>query len=67
MSRNPAAHASTHTHVLEPIGPAVLLEEEVGPVGEQALLAALAFGRVGAVEVGDVLVADVAEPVLSIS
>lgn len=53
---------SSHTDELEPIGATVLLEEELLAVGEAARLAALAFGRVGAVEVGDVLVADVAEP-----
>lgn len=54
--------SSSHSDELEPIGAAVLLEKEFLAVGEAARFAALAFGRVGAVEIGDVLVADVAEP-----
>lgn len=53
---------SSHTDELEPIGTAILLEEEFLAVGEAARSAPLAFGRVGAVEIGYVLVADVAEP-----
>ncbi len=52
-----------HAHVLEPVGPAVFPMEPGLAVCEAAGDAALALGRVGAVEEGDVLVADVAEPV----
>ena len=54
---------STHTHILKPVGPAVLLVQPCLAVGEAAGDAALALGGVGAVEVGDVLVADIAEPI----
>lgn len=54
--------SSAHADILEPVGPAVLLVEEGFAVGEPARDAALALSRVGAVEEGDVLVADVAEP-----
>ena len=47
---------------LEPVGPAVLLVEPGLAVGEAASHAALALGRVGAVEERNVLVANVAEP-----
>ncbi len=57
---------SSFSDIFKPIGPAILFVEEILAVGEEALLASRAFGRVGAVEVGDVLVADVAEPVLYI-
>lgn len=53
---------SSHADELEPVGTTILLEEEFLAVGEAAGFAALAFGRVGAVEVRYVLVADVAEP-----
>ena len=49
--------------ILEPVGSAVLLVEPGLTVGEAALDAALALVGVGAVEEGDVLVADIAEPV----
>jgi len=55
---------SAHADVLEPVGPAVLLVEEGFAVRKSARDAALALSRVGAVEEGDVLVSDVAEPVL---
>lgn len=51
-----------HSDVLEPVGPTVFLVEEFFAVGEEAGFAAFAFGRVGAVEVGDMLIAYVAEP-----
>ena len=56
------AGRSAHAGVLEPVGPAVFLVEEGLAVGEAAGHAALALGRIGAVEEGDVLVANVAEP-----
>jgi len=56
------ASGLAHAGKLEPVGPAVLLVQEGLAVGEAAGDAALALGRVGAVEEGDVLVANVAEP-----
>lgn len=53
---------SSHADELEPVGTTIFLEEEFLAVGEAAGFAAFAFGRVGAVEIGYVLVADVAEP-----
>ena len=53
---------SAHPDVLEPVGPTIFLEKKLCAVGEEAGFAAFTFGGVGAVEVGDVLVADVAEP-----
>lgn len=47
---------------LKPIGATVLLVEESFAVGELSCLASFAFRRIWAVEVGDMLVADVAEP-----
>lgn len=55
-------YISSHTDELEPIGTTIFLEEESLAVGEAARSAAGALGRVGAVEIGYVLVADVAEP-----
>lgn len=57
---------SSHTNVFKPVGATIFLEEEFLAVGELARFAALAFGRVGAVEVGDVLVAYVSEPVFEL-
>ena len=48
---------------LEPIGATVLLVQSPGVSEHSRLAAFLAFGTVGAVEVRDVLVADVAKPV----
>ena len=56
------ARASVHAHVCEPIWSTVLFEEEPFAVREAACNAAFAFGRLGAVEVGDVLISYVAEP-----
>ena len=56
------AYPSAHANVLEPIPPAILQIQEILAVRQRAGLAALALGRVRAVEVGDVLVADIAEP-----
>jgi len=53
---------SVHADILEPQGPAVFFVEEGLAVGEAASDATGAFGIVGAVEEGDVLVADVTEP-----
>lgn len=47
---------------LEPVGSAVFAVEPLLAVREAARHAAFAFGRVGTIEEGDVLVADVAEP-----
>ena len=55
---------SACTHHLEPVRSTIFFVEELFSVGEAALDAAVAFGGVGAIEVGDVLVADVAEPVI---
>lgn len=55
-------YLSSRTDELEPIGTTILLEKESLAVGEAARSAAGALGRVGAVEIGYVLVADVAEP-----
>jgi hypothetical protein len=57
-----AHRGSLHAGVLEPHVAAVLRIEPVLAVGEAAGLAAGALSVVGAVEEGDVLVADVAEP-----
>jgi hypothetical protein len=57
-----ARKLSAHANILEPVRPAVLHVEEGFAVGEQAGLAALTLGRIGAVEEGDVLIADIAEP-----
>ncbi len=52
----------THAHVFEPVRPAVFLVKEVLPIGEGTRHASFAFIRLGAVEVGNMLVANVAEP-----
>ena len=49
-------------HKLEPVGSAVLLVEPGLAVSEATGYAALALGRVGAVEERNVLIANVAEP-----
>ena len=61
-------HFELYTHslqadVLEPVRPAILLQEEVRSLVHLADLTALAFRRIGAVEEGDMLIADIAEPV----
>jgi len=53
-----------HSNVLEPIGPAVFLQQELLAIGEAARYAALALGIVRAVPEGDVAVADISEPSL---
>lgn len=52
----------SHPHVFEPVRPAVFLVEEVFSIGESSCHASFALLRFGAVEVGNVLVADIAEP-----
>jgi hypothetical protein len=52
-----------HADILEPVRTAVLLVQPGLAVGETARHASLALVRVGAVEEGDVLVSDIAEPV----
>lgn len=52
-----------HADVLEPVRTAVVLVQPSLAVGESPGDAALALGRVGAVEEGNVLVPNVAEPV----
>jgi hypothetical protein len=54
--------SSAHANVLEPVWPAVLFVQPCLAIGETAGNATLALGRVGAVEVGNMLVADIAEP-----
>lgn len=49
--------------ILEPVGPAVFAMEECFAIGKATRHAALAFRRVGAVEEGDMLIPNVAEPV----
>ena len=49
--------------VLEPVGAAILLLEERLSVVKLALGAATALGGVGAIEEGNMLVADISEPV----
>ena len=49
--------------VLEPVRPAVFLVQPGLAVSKATLNTALTFWRVGAVEEGDVLVTDIAEPV----
>lgn len=53
----------THTDVFEPIPSAVFLLQEGLAFTESASDATLALRRVGAIEVGDVLVTDIAEPI----
>lgn len=53
---------SALAYILEPVRPAVLLVEPGRAVSEATRHAALALGRVGAVEERDMLVSDVAEP-----
>lgn len=62
LPKTPSAPSSFHPYVLEPIRPAILLEQELLAVRKPARDTSLAFGGVGAVEVGDVLVAYIAEP-----
>lgn len=51
-----------HADVLEPVGSAVFPVEPGLAIGETAGNAALALGRVGAVEEGNMLIANIAEP-----
>ena len=60
---NIPGRGSVHTNVLEPQRPTVLPVQPLLAVGEAACGAPLALGVVGAVEKGDMLVANVAEPV----
>jgi hypothetical protein len=53
----------TQADIAEPVGPTVLLAEEVFALVHLANPAALALGRVGTVEEGDVLIANIPEPV----
>ncbi len=54
--------SSAHADVLEPVRPAVLFVQPRLAVGETACDATFALWRVRAVEVGNVLVADITEP-----
>ena len=49
--------------ILEPVGAAILLLEEWLSVVKLALGATTALGGVGAVEEGNMLVADISEPI----
>jgi hypothetical protein len=49
-------------HVLEPVRAAILTVQPSLSVSEAALSAALALGRVRAIEEGDMLVANILEP-----
>ena len=51
-----------HADVLEPVGSAVFPVEPGLAIGETAGDATLALGRVGAVEEGNMLIANIAEP-----
>ena len=53
---------SSHTNVFEPVWSAVFFLQKGFSVGESAGDATSTFGRVRAVEEGDVLVANIAEP-----
>lgn len=59
MERN---NNSTFADKFKPIRATVLLEEEFFAVGELPCLTSFAFRRIRAIEVGNVLVAYVAEP-----
>lgn len=52
---------------LEPVRPAVLLVEEGLAISKPASDAALALGRVRAVEEGDMLISNITEPVISLT
>lgn len=54
---------SAHTSIFEPVGTAIFSVKERLTIRQSASNTALAFGRVGAVEEGDVLVANITEPV----
>lgn len=62
LPKNSLRPSSFHPYILEPIRPAILLEQELLAVRKPARDTSLAFGGVGAVEVGGVLVAYIAEP-----
>jgi hypothetical protein len=49
-------------HIFEVVGSAVLLREERFAGVKLTSLAAMAFGRIGAVEIGNMPIANVAEP-----
>lgn len=55
-------HPLTKTDMLEPDWPAVVAMKPCLSVRQTARHAALALGRVGTVEEGDVLVSDIPEP-----
>lgn len=54
-------------YVLEPVRPAVFFHQERLAICKPPRCAAAALGRVGAVEIWDVLVADITEPVTFVS
>lgn len=56
-------HSSVHVSILEPVRPTIFLMQPGLSISEAALDTALTFWRVRAVEEGNVLVADIAEPV----
>ena len=53
---------SIHPNVLEPIRPTILFQQEIIAFFEISRFTTFAFGGVGAVEVGDMVIANVAEP-----
>ena len=55
--------SSAFAHHLEPIGSTIFFIEKFFSICESAFDATVAFWGVGAIEVGNVLIADVAEPV----
>ena len=57
---------SVHMPIFEPERAAVIIIQPGLAVSKSSLDAAAALGRVRAIEEGDVLVADVAEPVLNV-
>jgi hypothetical protein len=54
--------ASAIANIFEPVRPAIFLVKESFAVSEAARHAALALGRVGAVEEWNMLVSDISEP-----
>lgn len=53
---------SVHAHILEPIRPAIFLEEESFAIGETARDTSFTLGRLRAIEVGYVLVSYITKP-----
>lgn len=53
---------SAHTGIFEPVRPAVFSVEEWFTICQSAGDTALAFGRIGAVEEGNVLITNISEP-----